>query len=552
MATDNRQGFGLAHLGSSSYHGGFSRLRQARFNMATTRDGCQPTLRKVFPPHRFEPAAAPAPSWAVVDPACRSVQRRSRRTCKGSWQPDLRESERYRFGTPRRLRGLCQWKGKNCEMPPAKTRVAAGRFCCLRCCRVEGGGISPTREVRTSITAIAPFLGSCGLVCLLPPRAGVCNRPCHKCWFQFKEHEMMRRAFFGAIALLGTLAFCHAAWAQPPDGPPRRPDPKQLFERMDRNDDGKVSRDEVPEQTPEQFKSLWRRADADNDQAVTLDEFKAALARVGARFGRVGGSSAGDGPPFGRFGAGPASDRPGGGFGRPPFGAGRPEGVRPPAGPEARVPKTGPAATGAPRFGPPMWPRVGGWAYQPGRYARGLAAFGRMGRYGPTGHFAAWGHFHWGGHCLPWARSPFGPPPAIGRDGRGPFRPGQLVPGRSFGRTPLGITRGVLPDPKTVFARLDKDKNGQLSLDEFTAGMKAFHPMWKGPGAAVPGGPKPPHGRKAAPGKPPGSPKAESAHRPGPPPKVGPPDRGPRDRGPAPEHKRGGPRPKAEGEEKPA
>lgn len=305
----------------------------------------------------------------------------------------------------------------------------------------------------------------------------------------------MQRAFFGAIALLGTLALCHAAWAQPPDGPPRRPDPQQLFERMDRNDDGKVSRDEVPGQTPEQLKSLLRRADADNDQAVTLDEFKTALTRVRARIGRVGGRSAGDGLPTG--------------------------------------------------------PRGDSWASRPGRYARGGAAFGRMGRCGPTGHFAAWGRLHWGGGAPPWARGPFGPPPAMGRGGRGPFRPGPFVPGRSFGRLPMGMAHGALPGPKTVFARLDKDKNGQLSLEEFTVGMRAFHSMWKGPGPAVPGGLKPPQGRKAAPGKPPVSPNAESAHRPGPPPKVGPPDRGPRDRGPAPERRRGGPRPEAQGEEKP-
>ena len=32
-----------------------------------------------------------------------------------------------------------------------------------------------------------------------------------------------------------------------------------------------------------------------------------------------------------------------------------------------------------------------------------------------------------------------------------------------------------MPDPKEVFKKLDRDGDGKLSLEEFTAGMKRFH-----------------------------------------------------------------------------
>ncbi|HIQ23249.1 MAG TPA: hypothetical protein EYH34_18650, partial [Planctomycetes bacterium] len=82
--------------------------------------------------------------------------------------------------------------------------------------------------------------------------------------------------------------------------------------------------------------------------------------------------------------------------------------------------------------------------------------------HGPTGH-AAGPPFHrppgppragWGPHrrppAPPWARPRWAPP----RVGRRPPVPG---------------------DPKAIFERLDRDRDGKLSLEEFTAGMRAFH-----------------------------------------------------------------------------
>ena len=51
------------------------------------------------------------------------------------------------------------------------------------------------------------------------------------------------------------------------------------------------------------------------------------------------------------------------------------------------------------------------------------------------------------------------------------------------------VPRPALPDPKTVFWRLDQDRDGKLSLEEFAAGMRLLHrPM--GPAFAGPGGPR--------------------------------------------------------------
>ena len=52
----------------------------------------------------------------------------------------------------------------------------------------------------------------------------------------------------------------------------RAPDPQQMFKRGDKNSDGKITKDEVPE-------FVWDRlskADADKDGAVTPEEMKKA------------------------------------------------------------------------------------------------------------------------------------------------------------------------------------------------------------------------------------------------------------------------------------
>lgn len=58
-----------------------------------------------------------------------------------------------------------------------------------------------------------------------------------------------------------------------------RPDPNVVFQRLDRNKDGKLSRDEIPEQSSPQFKQMF---DSLQKQEVTREEFaRAFLAGLG-------------------------------------------------------------------------------------------------------------------------------------------------------------------------------------------------------------------------------------------------------------------------------
>ena len=57
-----------------------------------------------------------------------------------------------------------------------------------------------------------------------------------------------------------------------------RPDPNQIFKRFDRNNDGKLSRDEIPEQAAPQVKQIFDRL---RKQEVTREEFVQAF-RAGA------------------------------------------------------------------------------------------------------------------------------------------------------------------------------------------------------------------------------------------------------------------------------
>ena len=109
-----------------------------------------------------------------------------------------------------------------------------------------------------------------------------------------------------------------------PGGPEgRRPD-GQFFERFDRNGDGKVTLDEVPEEGRERFRGLLQRLGKDENGSVTREDMMKAFAQRG-RDGRPEGREPGDRGPEGR---------------RPEGRDGRPEGRRPgDRGPEGRRPE---------------------------------------------------------------------------------------------------------------------------------------------------------------------------------------------------------------------
>ena len=119
--------------------------------------------------------------------------------------------------------------------------------------------------------------------------------------------------------------------------PPRDFDPEQAFKRMDANDDGKLTLDEVPEPRREGFRRMLERLDNDESEGVTLEQFK----RVAGRRGRPPGER-GEGRSEGRGRSRPdergrrgSDDR---GRRRPPEGGPQRRRERGPRGPEGRPP----------------------------------------------------------------------------------------------------------------------------------------------------------------------------------------------------------------------
>ncbi len=74
-----------------------------------------------------------------------------------------------------------------------------------------------------------------------------------------------------------------------------RPNPAEMFKRMDKNNDGKLSKDEVPEQ----FWARLSKADKNSDNAITKAELEAAMAQM--RGQRPGGGRPNPGEMFKRM-----------------------------------------------------------------------------------------------------------------------------------------------------------------------------------------------------------------------------------------------------------
>ena len=123
-----------------------------------------------------------------------------------------------------------------------------------------------------------------------------------------------------AVCLLSSLPIVFGAGGLPAAEDQRGPGPFEpgvLFQRLDKNHDGKITADEIPDAAPDRLKEMLKRADKNQDKAVTADELREAIGPM--RPGMAGGPPAG-GPPWadrgrGGWGRGPGQPGAGPGFG---------------------------------------------------------------------------------------------------------------------------------------------------------------------------------------------------------------------------------------------
>ncbi len=266
----------------------------------------------------------------------------------------------------------------------------------------------------------------------------------------------MRKALPCVLTALAVVVLPQALAAQESKRP-GRPGPEMLFQRLDANKDGAISADELPDGVPEPIKQALIRADRNKDKKVTIAEFKEMAKH------RQGG------PPHGRSPQCPGNPK-----------AGSPQGLTPAIlFQRLDADKDGAISAAEVPDGVP----------EPIKQALIQADRNKDKKVTAEEYREAVKRYH----AASSKRRPQGPPHGErAHHGRGQGHYGQRA--RSHDHQPgppQAGPRPYRPDPRELFARMDRNKDKQLSLEEFAEGMKRAHQVMA---ARRPGGPGPPMG----------------------------------------------------------
>ena len=108
----------------------------------------------------------------------------------------------------------------------------------------------------------------------------------------------MKRINFWALLASGLIGLPVVAFAQDDAKKPETNQSEELFKKLDKNGDGKLVPDEIPEEQGRFFDRLVRLGDKDDNGELTKAEFDAAIKRSDAPV-QGGGFGGGQGGPGG-------------------------------------------------------------------------------------------------------------------------------------------------------------------------------------------------------------------------------------------------------------